>query len=265
MEWQQSFSCNFAGFLSVASSVSSALGLAFITFERYYAIKNSINFNKRVTFKFAFLTVILIWIVSILFSFLPLVNINSYSAYAICLPLDIRGITYKIYVFGLNSLFTVCFLFICTFYALIFTKTTFRKRKTSLSECNDQMKLRNAEDQKLARNILVLLTVNIVCWGPVVLFCTYSIIKSNNSINRTYLKIIAIFLIPFNSLINPFLYCITTKSFRDYIRDYFKRFKLKRNIGTNISVKSTYSSYSIKRISHKNSLAASLHRNSKGV
>lgn len=46
LTWQRSVSCNLAGFLSIVSYVSSSLCLAFITFERYYAIKNSIYFNK---------------------------------------------------------------------------------------------------------------------------------------------------------------------------------------------------------------------------
>ena len=46
LTWQRSFSCNLAGFLSIVSYVSSSLCLAFITFERYYAIKYAINVNK---------------------------------------------------------------------------------------------------------------------------------------------------------------------------------------------------------------------------
>jgi hypothetical protein len=237
LEWQRSLGCNLAGFLSVASSVSSALCLAFITFERYYAIQNSINYNKRVSFKFAFIMVCLIWMISLVFSFLPLININSYSAYAICLPLDNRGLVYQAYIFALNFVFSVCFTFMCTFYAIIFFKTTFRKRKASFSECTEQAKLRNIEDLKLARNILLLLTVNIFCWGPFLIFCIYSKVKTGQ-MNRSYLKIIAIFIIPFNSLINPFLYCLSRKNFRFYIKNCFARYKLKENLRNNNKNKS---------------------------
>ena len=46
LTWQRSIFCNMAGFLAIVSYVSSSLCLSFITFERYYAIKNSINLNK---------------------------------------------------------------------------------------------------------------------------------------------------------------------------------------------------------------------------
>ncbi len=149
----------------------------------------------------------------------------------------------------------------------MFINTTFRKRKNSFSDCNDQMKLRSLEDQKLAKNILILLTANIVCWGPVVCFCTYSVISAN-PMNRSYIKIIAIFVIPFNSLINPFLYCITRNNFRIYINNFLLRYQLKRDIGNNVSLKSTYSLRSIfnhrssEKSFHKNSLITSVHRSS---
>ena len=149
----------------------------------------------------------------------------------------------------------------------MFINTTFRKRKNSFSDCNDQMRLRSLEDQKLAKNILILLTANIICWGPVVSFCTYSVISSN-PMNRSYIKIIAIFVIPFNSLINPFLYCITRNNFRIYINNFLLRYRLRRDIENNVSLKSTYSLKSIfnQRPSlksfHKNSLITSVHRNS---
>lgn len=233
--------------------------MVFITFERYYAIKNSINFNKRISFRQALFVCFFIWLISFTFSFLPLIDINSYSKYAICLPLDTRGNSYQAYVISLNFMYIISFIFMCVFYAMVFLNTSFRKRKTSITECNDQLRIRNAEDQRLARNILLLLTVNIICWGPIVLFCFYTLIH-DNPMNRIYIKLIAVFVIPFNSLINPFLYCLSRKIFRSYIRDYLAKFNLKRDMQTNLSVKSTFSSYSCKRSLHKSSLITSIHR-----
>lgn len=200
--------------------------------------------------------------ISFIFSFLPLIDINSYSKYAICLPLDTRGNSYQAYVISLNAVFIASFVFMCIFYAMVFLNTSFRKRKTSIDECNDQLRVRNAEDQRLARNILLLLTVNIMCWGPVVIFNFYSLIR-DNQMNRFYIKLIAVFVIPFNSLINPFLYCLSRKIFRAYVEDYFTKYRFKRNLENNLSFKSsTFSSYSCKRNSHKSSIITNFHRNS---
>ena len=83
--WQRSFRCNLAGFLGIASSVSSALCLAFITFERYYGITYSINYNKRVNIRVAVVITFCIWVASFFVASMPLFKINSYSAYAVIL------------------------------------------------------------------------------------------------------------------------------------------------------------------------------------
>jgi Leucine-rich repeat (LRR) protein len=81
--WQRSFRCNLAGFFGIASSISSALCLVFITFERYYSLKNSLYYYKRVSIKIAIIFTLIIWIISFIVASLPLFKINSYSAYAV--------------------------------------------------------------------------------------------------------------------------------------------------------------------------------------
>jgi hypothetical protein len=238
--WQHSFTCNLAGFLSVVSCVSSALCLVFITFERYYSIKHSISSDKRVRFKGALVVTVAIWLVSLMIATLPLLNFNSYSAYAICLPFDTKGTIYKVYIVGLNLLLVVCFFLICVLYALIFVNTLILEKRARLTSCSDevQMRLRNAEDQKLARNITLLVMVNTICWGPVVYMCAYSLITMT-PIKRSHLKILAVFVIPFNSLINPFLYCISRRNFRMYVRANFFKSRFRRNL--RLSNSSTHS------------------------
>ena len=239
LNWQNSFGCNLAGFLSIFSSVSSALCLVFITFERYYSIKNSIDLNKRLKFRSAVFVIISIWLFSFCTAMLPLFGINSYSEYAICLPFDTKEMRYKVYIIVLNCLLVTCFFFICILYGLLFVNTIILEKNSILGGCNNevQIRLRTAEDQKLARNITLLVMLNTICWGPVVFLCAKSLIK-NKPIDRINMKILAVFVIPFNSLINPFLYCISRRSFRMYVRANFFRSKFRRNF-SNSSARST--------------------------
>ncbi|CAF0813113.1 unnamed protein product [Brachionus calyciflorus] len=229
LEWQSSFSCNLAGFLSVISSLSSALCLCFITYERFYAIKNSIN-SKRLSLKFSIASIFLIWVFSFFVASLPLFKINTYSAYAICLPFETKKTSHKIYIMLLNGLLSSSFFIICFLYASIFIKTIVLERRSSFTSCNSgsQIKLRLAEDQKLARNIFLLVIVNIFCWGPVVILGAYSVV-TQLPINREYLKILVVFVIPFNSLLNPYLYCISRRNFRFYIRKIMDKYGVKNN------------------------------------
>jgi hypothetical protein len=105
---------------------------------------------------------------------------------------------------------------------MIFISTIVLERRASMTTCNSitQTRMRYLEDQKLARNISMLVLANIFCWGPVVWVCAYAIITMS-PMNRTHLKVLAIFVIPFNSLINPFLYCINRKKIVNWFLKIF--------------------------------------------
>jgi hypothetical protein len=158
--WQNSFTCSLAGFLSVLACLSTALFLTFITFERFYAIKYS-YYSKRIHIKIAFIIAFLIWFLSTIGAALPFFKINSYSSYAICLPFDTRTEKNKLYMVTMNILLVLCFTLISIFYLSILLNTVLLKKKCSMSSCNNiaQLKMRQAEVQKLLRNISVLVLV----------------------------------------------------------------------------------------------------------
>ena len=81
--------------------------------------------------------------------------------------------------------------------------------------------------QRLAKKISLLVFLNIICWGPVVYLCSYSLATNMGVINRTYLKVIAIIIMPFNSCLNPFMYCLSEKRFLQFIKR--KLFARKQN------------------------------------
>jgi hypothetical protein len=220
LAWQRSLNCEFAGFLSILSFLSSALSLAFITFERFYAIKNSLNLNKRVSMRVALYGIGLIWIVALAIASMPLMQINRYSMYAVCLPLDTSTQPSRIYVAVLIFFLVSCFAFISLCYTLLLYDTLQLERRSSNLLCSSDnlMKMRAAEDHKLIKNVSLLVVANIICWGPLVLACLYGMFTYSD-LNRTWIKILAVFIIPFNSLINPVLYCLSGRRFR---LDFFK-------------------------------------------
>ncbi|RNA05669.1 lutropin-choriogonadotropic hormone receptor isoform X2 [Brachionus plicatilis] len=226
LEWQTSFTCNFAGFLSTVSSVASAFCLSFITFDRYYAIRNSFD-SKRIGLKTAIVWLALIWTSSICIALLPLFQVNSYSAYAICLPLQTKNTTHVIYIIFLNVLLIFCLLLISFLYGSIFVDTLNIERRSSFSSCSSelQLKIRFVQEKKLARNIFLLVMSNFFCWGPLVILSCYSLL-TKQPINRDYFKILAVFIIPFNSLLNPFLYCFSRRTFRIFIKNEISRKKI---------------------------------------
>jgi hypothetical protein len=135
------------GFLAIVSYVASSLCLAFITFERFYAISYAV---ERIRFGRAALVVALVWAVAFLKASLPLFNLNSYSAYAICLPFDTRNRVFTAYAWSLNGLLISSFFFICAFYGLIYVNKVAVGRKASMTSCSDNtgLRLRYLEDQR---------------------------------------------------------------------------------------------------------------------
>nr|QVK45769.1 G protein-coupled receptor [Proales similis] len=221
LNWQHSFTCHLAGFLAIVSSVSSALTLLFITYERYRALKLP---ARRMTLTEALLASTLIWLCSVCVASLPLADLNRYSSYAICLPFDTNQPLDRLYVVSLNGLLITCFVLIFVLYAFIFMNKVSIELDARRDSCSNrsQIELRHSEDQRLACNISLLVMANSVCWGPVVIICVYSLV-AQKSISRAMLKMLAIFVIPFNSLINPFLYSLNTASFRFFIRSILPR------------------------------------------
>lgn len=51
IKWQRSGGCLTAGFLGIVSSMLSVFTLTVITVERYYAISNAMQLNKRIRLK----------------------------------------------------------------------------------------------------------------------------------------------------------------------------------------------------------------------
>ncbi len=163
ISWQNSFTCSLAGFLSMLACLSTALFLAFITFERFYVIKYS-YYNKRISIEIAIVVSLIIWFISTVGATLPFFKINSYSSYAICLPFDTRTEKNKLYMMTINVLLVLSFTFISVCYLSILINKVLLKNRCSLNSCNNiaQMKIRHAEVQKLVRNISVLVLVNII-------------------------------------------------------------------------------------------------------
>lgn len=141
----------------------------------------------------------------------------------------------------LNSILSSCFLFILGCYSLIFTTTLIIERRAS------QPIGRDGDDTRLAFNITLLVVVNLVCWAPVVVLSARALLFSSSSstshpvIDRAHLKLLAVFVLPFNSLANPLLYCIGRRRFRMDLITGWVNYRFRRNIRNTASINSVRS------------------------
>ena len=210
--WQYDGGCDVVGFLAVFSSELSMLILTIITIERYLAIVYAVYLQKRLTLRHASYLAAAAWIVAILMAILPLAGVNSYQDVAICLPFRIAtaaDIVYLAFVFGFNSLL---FLLIMGCYIKIY-----------LAVAGPYSKGRppaQTNDSSIAKRIALLVFTDFACWLPIAVIGMIAAAGQSSSINMTVekSKYLLVIFFPINSVCNPFLYALSTRTFQ---REFF--------------------------------------------
>ena len=204
--WRHSTTCKVAGFLSIVSSEVSALFICLITLERFLVIRfplSDVHFRK----KSALVVSGVVWVVGVILASLPLLPSNShwqfYSLNGICVPLPItrRVFAGHDYSFALLIIFNfVLFLFIALGQVTIFWSVQ------QVSMRTDTTNNTSSKDVTLARRLITVAMTDFLCWFPIGLLGILAIkgLPISSEVNVA----IAIFVLPLNSAINPFLYTL---------------------------------------------------------
>lgn len=198
--WQFSAGCQIAGFLGVLSSELSVFTLAVITMERYYAITHAMHLNKRLSLRHASYIMTTGWIFSITLATLPLVGISDYRKFAVCLPFEVGS---KL------SLGYVVFLMLANGTAFTILTGCYLKMYCSIRGSQAW----NSNDCRIAKRMALLVFTDFFCWAPIAFFSFFAV-AGVTIISVEGAKVLTIFVLPFNSCANPFLYAITTKQFK---------------------------------------------------
>ncbi len=209
--WQTSLICKLAGFLSVLSSESSVLFLTVISIDRFLCITfpfGQIKLRRKSTT----ITAIAVWCFVFTLSLIP-ITIPSYFSNAfygrssVCLALPLTndrppGWIYSTAVFlGLNLIsFTVIAL---CYIAMYTTVRMSSKRVKSNSGVN-------REQIEMALRMSFLVGTDFICWMPIIIMGILSLTDSLTIPSIVYVWT-AVFVLPINSSLNPYLYTILTR------------------------------------------------------
>ncbi|CAB4000962.1 lutropin-choriogonadotropic hormone receptor isoform X2, partial [Paramuricea clavata] len=200
VEWQLGPGCRTAGFLATLSSELSVFTLTVITVERYIAIKNAIRVNRKLQLKTAVIVMIFGWVFALVTATLPLLEVNTYGKFSVCLPFetdDKKSIVFLVFLLCLNA---AAFIVILFCYILMYC---------SIRGSNAW----NASDFRVAKRMALLVFTDFACWAPIVFFSLTATFGSS-IINLSQAKIFTVFVFPLNSCCNPFLYAIFTSHFK---------------------------------------------------
>nr|KAG5709114.1 hypothetical protein BaRGS_028570 [Batillaria attramentaria] len=202
--WTQSGLCHTAGFLALLSSEVSAFVICLITLDRLLVLQFPLHRHLHLTTRSALMACGAAWIVGLALALLPFVLTawTFYGETGICLPLPITrkpfsGQQYALGVFVVLNFFL--FLLIGAGQLFIYHAI----RNTPMASKT----LRRKQDMAIARRLFLIVFSDFCCWFPIGLMGL--LVFYGTPIPGEVNVWAAVFILPVNSAINPFLYTLS--------------------------------------------------------
>ncbi|XP_072025436.1 uncharacterized protein [Amphiura filiformis] len=219
-QWKNGVTCGFAGFLSVLSSEASVYTLTVISVDRFICIMFPFS-QKKITTKSVRIIIAIGWILSILLSLIPAMPFLSYfgegfygrSSVCLALPLTPErtpGWEYSVAVFLALNFLSFVIISICYICIYIVAKRSSAKVRNSNRGLGKEI--------KLATKTMLIVATDMFCWLPIVLMGILSLTGAA-VIPPTVYAWIAVFVLPINSSLNPYLYTISSLDLKDKISE----------------------------------------------
>ncbi|XP_019377253.1 PREDICTED: relaxin receptor 1 isoform X4 [Gavialis gangeticus] len=229
--WMDSTHCQLVGSLAILSTEVSVLLLTYLTLEKYICIVYPFRCLKPGKCR-AISILILIWIIGFVVAFIPLSNKeffrNYYGTNGVCFPLHSEQAEstgsqiYSVVIFlGVNlaAFIIIVFSYGSMFYSVHQTAIT-------ATEIRNHIK----KEMTLAKRFFFIVFTNALCWIPIFILKLLSLLQVE--IPGTITSWVVIFILPINSALNPLLYTLTTRPFKEMIHQVWHNYKQRRSIGS---------------------------------
>ena len=199
LSWQYGAGCSTAGFIAILSLELLVYMLVVIMLECIYTYKYTRIATKMYKYR-ATLILLFGWVFAGVFALLPLLDVNSYSSVAICLPFDVISTKGRFYIAVLmgTNLLAFAIILICSFYLCC------RLGKITIY------------NSKIFRVMFVLTVIVFMCWAPSIIFSLAALSK-HAMIDTSTAKWFVLLVLPISACINPFQYGPLTVKVRHYI------------------------------------------------
>ncbi|XP_064811000.1 relaxin receptor 1-like isoform X1 [Oncorhynchus masou masou] len=225
--WMDSVQCQVIGSLAMLSTEVSVLLLTYLTLEKYICIVYPFRYltpGRRRTVSI----LLSIWFIGFVIAFLPLVFKglfrNFYGTNGVCFPLhseqpETTGAqVYSIVIFlGLNL---VAFLIIILSYGSMFYNI--QRTGTQTTKYSNHIK----NEVTIAKRFFSIVITDSLCWIPIFVLKILSLLQVE--IPGTISSWVVIFILPINSALNPILYTLTTRPFKETILQVWANYRQRR-------------------------------------
>ncbi|CAB1337385.1 unnamed protein product, partial [Coregonus sp. 'balchen'] len=225
--WMDSEQCQVIGSLAMLSTEVSVLLLTYLTLEKYICIVYPFRYltpGRRRTVSI----LLSIWFIGFVIAFLPLVFKglfrNFYGTNGVCFPLhseqpETTGTqVYSIVIFlGLNL---VAFLIIVLSYGSMFYNI--QRTGTQTTKYSNHIK----KEVTIAKRFFSIVITDSLCWIPIFVLKILSLLQVE--IPGTISSWVVIFILPINSALNPILYTLTTRPFKETILQVWANYRQRR-------------------------------------
>uniref|UniRef100_A0A8C6KAV9 Relaxin family peptide receptor 1 n=1 Tax=Nothobranchius furzeri TaxID=105023 RepID=A0A8C6KAV9_NOTFU len=225
--WMDSSQCQVIGSLAMLSTEVSVLLLTYLTLEKYICIVYPFHYltpgwRRTVSILTG------IWVFGFIVAFLPLackgLFRNFYGTNGVCFPLHSEqpetpwAHVYSIVIFlGLNL---VAFLIIVFSYASMFYNI--QRTGTQTTMYSNHIK----KEVTIAKRFFSIVITDSLCWIPIFILKILSLLQVE--IPGTISSWVVIFILPINSALNPILYTLTTRPFKETILQVWANYRQKR-------------------------------------
>ncbi|ESO84263.1 hypothetical protein LOTGIDRAFT_108234, partial [Lottia gigantea] len=226
-EWRNSWTCDLSGIISTVSSEVSVLTLTVITLDRYICIMYPLSLRKR-GLKVAYCVMGFTWLMCILFAVIPVIGIpyfgtTFYRNNGVCIPLHLHdpranGWEYSSFLFiGMNlaSFLFISYAYLAMFVSIKHTEVPLRTTRESRERC-------------LVKRFSFIVITDFICWIPIIIIKVVAL--SGVKISGDLYAWVVVFILPVNSALNPLLYTLTTKLFKQKLISKFATVVWRPNI-----------------------------------
>nr|KAG5693992.1 hypothetical protein BaRGS_002290 [Batillaria attramentaria] len=201
--WRHNPACKMAGFMSLLSNQVSAFIICLITLERFLVVRfpfSDYRFRKRS----GHVACAVAWVVGHVTALVPLLPATShwefYSQTGICIPLPVTRREFP----GQSYSFAIIIVLNFTLFVVIAVGQLLIYWSIQTNEISSNDSTRTSKDHAIARRLITVVVSDFLCWFPI---GALGLMAANGvPIPGEANVLIAVFVLPLNSALNPFLY-----------------------------------------------------------